>query len=124
MPDFDTSVIHLINQLEEIGEKQLSDFGYQGGQISHLMHILLKLFILTCGVTKSIANKLEFMLLLQIGKKIDRELHSLCAKRVMPLGQGDEDVVDSRHGGIQLLLRGQKFHPFTHNLRVKSRKDE
>ena len=33
----------------------------------------------------------------------------------MPLGQGDEDVVDSRHGGIQLLLRGQKFYPFARN---------
>ena len=75
-----------------------------------------------CHVT--LVSTLEFLFLLQIGKKIDRELHSLCAKRVMPLGQGDEDVVDSRHGGIQLLLRGQKFHPFASNLRVKSRKDE
>ena len=32
----------------------------------------------------TLANTLEFLFLLQIGKKIDRELHSLCAKRVMP----------------------------------------
>ena len=37
--------------------------------------------------------------ILQIAKKIDRELHSLCGMRVMPVGLGDEDVVDSRHGG-------------------------
>lgn len=35
-----------------------------------------------------------------VGKNIDRWLHSLAAMRVMPLGQGDEDVVNSKHGGI------------------------
>lgn len=36
-----------------------------------------------------------------IAKNIDRQLHSLCGMRVMPLGLGDEDVVDSRHGGVE-----------------------
>ena len=41
MPDFNTWVILLNNQSEEIGEKQLSDFSSRGGQISALMHIAL-----------------------------------------------------------------------------------
>ena len=44
MPEFYTGVILLINQSLEIGEKQLSDFGYRGGQISPLMHIPLSIF--------------------------------------------------------------------------------
>ena len=39
--EFYTTVILLINQLKEIGEKQLSVFGSRGGQISPLMHIPL-----------------------------------------------------------------------------------
>ena len=42
--------------------------------------------------------------LLQIAKNIDRQLHSLCGRRVMPVGLGDEDVVDSRHGGNKLYV--------------------
>ena len=41
MPDFYTCFILLINQSEEIGEKQLSVFGSRGGQISPLMHVAL-----------------------------------------------------------------------------------
>ena len=41
MPEFYTWVILLINQSDEIGEKQFSDFGYRGGQISPLMHVTL-----------------------------------------------------------------------------------
>ena len=37
MPDFYTRAIVLNNQLEEIGDKQLSDFGSRGGQISPFM---------------------------------------------------------------------------------------
>ena len=37
MPDFYTLVILLINQSEEISEKQMSDLGYRGGHISPLM---------------------------------------------------------------------------------------
>ena len=39
MPDFYTRAIPLVNQSEEIGEKQLSVFVSRGGQISPLMHI-------------------------------------------------------------------------------------
>ena len=39
MPEFYTLVILLLNQSEEIGENQLSDFGSKGGQISALMHV-------------------------------------------------------------------------------------
>ena len=41
MPEFYTRVILLINQSKEISEKQLSDFGSRGDQISPLMHIPL-----------------------------------------------------------------------------------
>ena len=41
MPDFYTCVILLINQSEEMDEKQLSDFGSRGGKISPLMHVAL-----------------------------------------------------------------------------------
>ena len=37
MPEFYTGVILLINQSEEIGEKQLSVLGSRGGQISPFM---------------------------------------------------------------------------------------
>ena len=39
MSDFYTWVVLRMNQSEENGEKQLSDFGSRGGQISPLMHI-------------------------------------------------------------------------------------
>ena len=39
MPEFYTWVILLMNQSEEIDEKQLSVFSFRGGQISPLMHI-------------------------------------------------------------------------------------
>ena len=38
---FPTSVILLINQSKEIGEKQFSVFGSRGGQNSPLMHVPL-----------------------------------------------------------------------------------
>ena len=38
MPEFYTWIILLINQSDEIGEKQLSVFGSRGGQICPLMH--------------------------------------------------------------------------------------
>ena len=41
MPEFYTWAILLINQSDEIGEKQLSVFGSKGGQNSLLMHIPL-----------------------------------------------------------------------------------
>ena len=41
MPKFDTSVILLMTQSKEIGEKQFLVFGSRGGQISPLMHIPL-----------------------------------------------------------------------------------
>ena len=41
MPEFYTWAILLINQQDEIGEKQLSVFGSRGGQNSPLMHIPL-----------------------------------------------------------------------------------
>ena len=41
MPEFYTWAILLINQLDEIGEKQLSVFGSRGGQICPLMHVPL-----------------------------------------------------------------------------------
>ncbi|XP_052802187.1 S-adenosyl-L-methionine-dependent tRNA 4-demethylwyosine synthase TYW1-like isoform X2 [Mya arenaria] len=36
-----------------------------------------------------------------VGRNIDRWIHSMSGKRVTILGQGDEDVVNSRHGGIE-----------------------
>ena len=39
MPEFYTWAILLINQQDEIGEKQLSVFGSRGGQNSPLMHV-------------------------------------------------------------------------------------
>ena len=39
MPEFYTWVVLLIYQSEEIGEKQFSDLGFRGGQISPLMHV-------------------------------------------------------------------------------------
>ena len=46
MPEFYTLAILLIhvNQSEEIGEKQLSIFGFRRGQISLLMHVALYFF--------------------------------------------------------------------------------
>ena len=41
MPEFYTWAILLINQQDEIGEKQLSFFGSRGGQNSTLMHVPL-----------------------------------------------------------------------------------
>ena len=41
MPEFYTWVIFLINQQDEIDEKQLSIFGSRGGQNSPLMHVPL-----------------------------------------------------------------------------------
>ena len=41
MSKFYTSVIHLINQSKEIGEKQFLVFGSRGGKISPLMRIPL-----------------------------------------------------------------------------------
>ena len=41
MPKFYNSVIRLINQSKEIGDKQFSVFGSKGGQISPLMHVPL-----------------------------------------------------------------------------------
>ena len=43
MPDFYTlaNIILLINQSEEIGEKQLSVFCSRGGQKSSLMHVAI-----------------------------------------------------------------------------------
>ena len=41
MPEFYPWTILLINQLGEIGKKQLSVFGSRGGQISPLMHVPL-----------------------------------------------------------------------------------
>ena len=43
MPEFYTWAILLINQQDEIGEKQLSVFGSRGGQNSPLMHVPLYL---------------------------------------------------------------------------------
>ena len=43
MPEFYTWAICLINQQNEIGEKQLSGFGSRGGQNSPLMHVPLYL---------------------------------------------------------------------------------
>ena len=45
MPVFYTWVILLINQSEEIGKNQLSDFGSRGSQISPLMHVALSTYI-------------------------------------------------------------------------------
>ena len=41
MPEFYTWIVLLINQSEEVGEKQLSDFGAREGHISPLMHVAL-----------------------------------------------------------------------------------
>ena len=43
MQKFYTSVILLINQSNEIGEKQFLVFGSRGGQISPLMHVPLSI---------------------------------------------------------------------------------
>ena len=52
MPEFYTWTILLINQLDEIGEKQLSVFGSSGGQICPLMHVaLLKHLLYSMDVT-------------------------------------------------------------------------
>ena len=41
MPEFYTWTVLLVNQLGEIGEKQLSVYGSSGGQICPLMHVPL-----------------------------------------------------------------------------------
>ena len=46
MPDFYTRVILLNSQSEEISDKQLSDYGHRGGQISPLMQVALIFFAL------------------------------------------------------------------------------
>ena len=48
---------------------------------------------------------------------MDRQLHNLSGMRVMPLGLGDEDVVDSRHGGRDKILYG------THKFSILSASD-
>ena len=45
MRKFYTSVILLINQSKEIGEKQFSVFGSRGGQNSPLMHVPLYIYL-------------------------------------------------------------------------------
>ena len=45
MPEFYTWTILLINQLDEIGEKQLSVFGFRGGQVCPLMHVPLSTYV-------------------------------------------------------------------------------
>ena len=45
MPDFYTLAILLINQQDEIGEKQLSVFGSRGGRNSPLMHVPLYVLV-------------------------------------------------------------------------------
>ena len=41
MPEFYTWAILITNQLDKIGENQLSVFGFTGGQNSTLMHVPL-----------------------------------------------------------------------------------
>ena len=41
VPEFYAGTILIVNQLDEIGEKQLSVFGSRGGKISPLMHVPL-----------------------------------------------------------------------------------
>ena len=45
MPEFNIWVILLINQLDEIDERQHSVFGYRVGKICPLMHAALILFV-------------------------------------------------------------------------------
>ena len=54
MPVFYTWVILLINQSEEIGEKQLSGFGSRGVQISSLMRVAL--YTLNTSVSLNSSN--------------------------------------------------------------------
>ena len=42
MPEFYTSIILLINQLDEIGDKQLSGFYSRGGKICPLMQVSMQ----------------------------------------------------------------------------------
>ena len=44
IPDYHIWVIFLTNQLDEIGEKQLSVFSFRGGQISPLIHVAQNLW--------------------------------------------------------------------------------
>jgi len=40
--------------------------------------------------------------MMQVGRRVDRWLHSLSGQRVTTFGLGDEDVVNSKHGGNML----------------------
>ena len=44
----------------------------------------------------------------QVGKRVDKWLELLCARRVFPFGMGDENVANSKHGGMELLKHSVK----------------
>lgn len=44
----------------------------------------------------------------QVGKRVDKWLELLCARRVFPFGMGDENVANSKHGGMELLKQSVK----------------
>ena len=43
------------------------------------------------------------MIVLQVGKNVDKWLGLLSAKQVFPFGMGDENVANSKHGGKDIL---------------------
>ena len=44
------------------------------------------------------------MIVLQVGKNVDKWLGLLSGKQVFPFGMGDENVANSKHGGKDILL--------------------
>ena len=57
MPEYYTWAILIINQQDEIGEKQLSVFGSKGGQNNPLMHVPLFQF---CKLLPCVRNIVSF----------------------------------------------------------------
>ena len=52
--------------------------------------------------------KHSLFVMCQVGKRVDKWLELLCAKRVFPFGMGDENVANSKHGGMELLKQSVK----------------
>lgn len=60
------------------------------------------LIIIWSALLKEVSNE-HHIILLQVGKNVDKWLGLLSARRVFPFGMGDENVANSKHGGKNIL---------------------
>ena len=87
MPEFYTWTILLINQQDEIGEKQLSVFGSRGGQNSPLMHVPL----LASGLEVSNLSSLDHFVWpgeTSLAMFVEGRMRNICVKLFLSLHFG------------------------------------